>query len=165
MAKRRATFAVLAMTFFAVALACGQPEQDCSEKDILHNDTVSEQLACIYVLAKGSEGFSPEVVNTQSVTYRAALNSLVASGYLVRVGTFDPAPGGLPTFERPVERYYPTAEGMDYLYSHKHPVRYWLQKNWFPFSVAIMNVFIGLITVGVIWRTSTNGRSNRNDLG
>lgn len=125
---------------------------------------MSEQLACIYDLVNNpSVVLVPEAIKRSPTTYRAAMNSLMKSGYLVEVNTLDPVPGGLPTMDRSVTGYYPTAEGMEYLYSHRHPVRSWLSKNCFPVTVAVVNSLTGVGTVLGVWatRNSQSAKSRR----
>ena len=111
---------------------------------------MSEQLACIYDLVNSPEVIlSPEALRDSPITYRAAMNSLLESGYLVEVSTLDPAPD-LPSLERSVTGYYPTAEGIEYLYSHRHPTAHWMKKNWFPLSVALINSLIGTAAVAAV---------------
>ena len=63
--------------------------------------------------------------------------------------------------DRPVTGYYPTADGMNYLYSHRHPVRSWMSRNWFPVTVAVVNALIGVGTLLVVWVTRTASRRRR----
>ena len=88
------------------------------------------------------------------------MHSLLESEYLVRVATLDPA-SGLPSLEQSVAGYYPTAEGMEYLYSHRHPTVHWMKKNWFPLTVAVINSLIGIATVAVVWTTRNKEPTRR----
>ena len=110
--NKQVAFAIIALSLTAVS--CIGDTDGCSDKQIQANQTVSEQLACIYDLVNSpSVLLVPESLRGSPTTYRAAMNSLIESGYLVEVTTLDPAPGGLPTMDRSVKGYYPTAEGMD----------------------------------------------------
>ena len=158
--NKQVAFAIIALSLTAVS--CIGDTDGCSDKQIQANQTVSEQLACIYDLVNSpSVLLVPESLRGSPTTYRAAMNSLIESGYLVEVTTLDPAPGGLPTMDRSVKGYYPTAEGMEYLYSHRHPVRSWLSINWFPLTVAIVNALIGAGTVTIVWVTRSKEQARK----
>lgn len=152
------------LTVCIAALSCASPQGACTEQQLLENKTVKEQLACIYDLVnKPGTVLVPDSLKSKSITYTAAMNSLLASDYLVKVEMLDPVQG-LPTAEHSMQGYYPTAEGMEYLYKHKHPWRFWMKENWFPFSIAAINAVIGLLAVFVAWRTRSadqRGRSRR----
>ena len=150
--KTLAAYFILAMC--AMTISCAGESRTCSDSQNQANQTVSEQLACIYDLVNSpSVVLVPEALKGSSTTYRAAIGSLIESDYLIEVETLNPAPAGLPTMDRSVTGYYPTAEGMEYLYSHRHPVKSWLSENWFPLTVAVVSSLIGIGTVLVGWTT------------
>ena len=45
----------------------------------------------------------------------------------------------------PITVYYPAVAGIDYLAQRNHPIRFWLQKNWFPATVAATTIFFAAI--------------------
>ena len=137
-----------------LTVACGSPTQEeiriCEEVTATELRPIAEHLSCIhdviqYRLEKKIDvTFSPSIVaGGSSTTYRAALNSLLASGYLVEASKYHPIGSGWPDGTEAIPGYYPTAEGMDYLRKHRHPIRYWLGNNWFLLVVAIVNVVLG----------------------
>lgn len=130
--------------------SCGSGKQAdlnlCNEETVKQNEPVSEQLACIYLLLEdGKSLIFPDAVLNQSITYKAAIESLEASGYLVEVDRV--------SFEgNELAGYYPTAEGIEYLRKHKHPTRHWLERNWLPLSVAIVNALIAVSAIIIsVW--------------
>ena len=150
----------LALTslLFILTAACGSPTEEeiriCESETPTQARPVTEQLACIhdvvqYKLDQGLEyAYSPSIVaGKSSLTYRAALHSLVASDYLVEVATFRPKGEATPQDTQGVPGYYLTAEGMDYLRRHRYPVRYWLDHNWFPLAVAVVNGVLGFSVI------------------
>ena len=160
--NNRGLAALLILITCAMTVSCTGERGACSASQIRDNQTVSEQLACIYDLVNSpSVVLVPESLRGSPTTYRAAMNSLLESGYLIEVDTLEPAPGGLPTMDRSVTGYYPTAEGMEYLYSHRHPVKSWLSKNWFPVTVAAINAFVGIGTILVVWTTRSSQPERR----
>ena len=152
---------LLATAISSMASSCAAQPEGCPEEKILANKTVKDQLACIYDLVEHDTILVPDLLFSESVQYTAALVSLKESGYLVPVKPLAPAPEGLPTWGQPVQGYYPTAEGAEYLYKHKYPARFWLQQNWFPLAIAIVNALIGIGTILVGWRCGRN-RAGRN---
>ncbi len=42
-----------------------------------------------------------------------------------------------------------TPKGIDRLDQLQHPVRYWIQKNWFPFTIAVATLLVALVNVTV----------------
>ena len=154
---------LLAIAICSMAISCVSQQEDCTEERILANKTVKEQLRCIYdLLNSGDTVLVPKGLITRSLSYRAAVVSLVESDYMVPVETVSLPPGVLPsdqTFSG--SGYFLTAEGGDYLYKHKYPARFWLQQNWFPLAIAIVNSLIGVGTILVGWRNGRN-RADRN---
>ena len=145
---------LLIITIGLMTVSCAGERKGCSNTQIHNNQTVSEQLACIYdIVNSPNVVLVPESLKDSPTTYRAAMSTLLKSDYLVEVETLSPAPGGLPTMDRAVTAYYPTAEGTEYLYSHRYPVKSWLSKNWFPLTIAMVNTLIGIGTVLVVWAT------------
>ena len=153
--------AMLAMLLI-VAAACGPlPEKRirvCQEEAPVQAKPVTEQLACIhdvlqYNLDRGTEtGYIPSIVaGNSSITYRAALNSLVASGYLVEAGEVRLIGQGWPQDAESVPGYYATAEGMEYLKRHRHPLRHWISQNWFLLVVAGVNIVLGSVAAINLW--------------
>ena len=47
--------------------------------------------------------------------------------------------------------YYPTVAGIDYLAQHNRPIRFWLQKNWFPAIVAATTISVAAFNAVVTY--------------
>ena len=163
--------AALSAALFIMTAACGSPQEKrlrtCEEEAPTQTRPITEHLACIhdvlqYKLDRGMEtAFSPSIVaGESSITYRAALNSLVESGYLVEAAEIDPIGQGWPQDMEAVVGYYPTAEGMEYLKRHRHPMRYWIGQNWFPSLVGVVNIILGLAAAINLWLKIRERQSN-----
>lgn len=158
----RIPVAALSAVLLIVTAACGSPSEKrlrtCEEEVPTQTRPVTEQLACIhdvlqYKLDREIEtGYSPSIVaGKSSITYRAALNSLVASGYMVEATQIHPTGQGWPQDMESVVGFYPTAEGMEYLKRHRHPVGYWIRENWFLLVVAGVNIVLGSAAAVNLW--------------
>ena len=145
--------ALLTSLLILIAItSCASQEQDdlrICEETATQGKPVSEQLACIYVIVQNPDTvLVPDSLSGEaSTTYRAAMASLLASGYLVEVRTFRPVGEGWPDGTPEMLGYYPTAEGMEYLRRHKYPVRSWFERNWFVFSIAVVNISVAVSAI------------------
>ena len=177
---RHIPVAVLASALFILTAACGSLTKEdirfCEEVVPTQTKPVADHLACIhdvvqYKLEHELEtAFSPSIVAKASITYRAALNSLVESGYLVEAAELNPVPVGakwpegmdkLPEGMDKLPGYYPTAEGMEYLRRHRYPKTYWLEQNWFLTIVAGVNMILGVAAaINLVMRVRKARRSH-----
>ena len=170
---RHIPVAVLASALLILTAACGSLTKEdirvCEEVVPTQTKPVGDHLACIhdvlqYKLEHELEtAFSPSIVAKASITYRAALNSLVESGYLVEVAELGPVPVGAkwPEGMDKLPGYYPTAEGMEYLRRHRYPKTYWLEQNWFLTIVAGVNMILGVAAaINLVMRVRKARRSH-----
>lgn len=165
----------LVFALMVVVAAClplgANRSSTCPVVKIDNSETVSEQLACLYDYLQSPNAM---IIADYSVlradtplSYIAAVSSLVESGYLAEVSSGAVVEGsenqkryeaGLPVPATPAVGYYPTAEGMEYLFKHRHPALAWLKANWFPLAIAILNAVIGVVAVWTAKRArSGNG--------
>lgn len=85
-------------------------------------------------------GLHSETRENQRLT--VTLIALVESGHLL--ATRDPEGNVLQPYARGI-----TPKGEERLYELEHPVRAWLQRNWFPFVVACVTTVVGVAGVVV----------------